>query len=515
LLSPRLDLEENGNSCSEAGDAAGEAQKGKREAIKRLWKSSLVERELFVACLLVFGASISAIISAQDATHFALTSSLANSWRTISLDQSTFSGAPYTIELHGVTFSALPPGLAFFTFPLISIGQFLTPLAPSASGVYIATYFSCLFGALAAVIFYKTARIFSNGRISSFLTIVFAFGTNLWIYSRIYLPESLASCLTLASVYLILRTQITVDGETKHRKITGATTALTLFSSGILLGAGVFVDNVVIFFVIPIFLYLIFGIKFSDKSNRVIALISFVAGIASGLVPTWLYDILTTGNAFIAPYGVPFIGGVLPSSYSLSFLARGLYGILISPQSGLFLFTPFVFVSLIGFYYFAREKIGSAIFFFGLFLSVLLPMSLVEENAYFLHDIVGPSEIIIATPYLLIPAASVLKRIEKTISMSALICYVLGVSSIVITGIIALTDPIPGPTNLLSGAGTSSPLIATNMPLFIGQSFLTWWSFFSYPILYGILVLIFPILLLSYWMFAGTKMRKKIRTYSS
>jgi hypothetical protein len=507
-----------------------EEEGNRRQAIMRLWKTSLIEREIFVVCLLVFGASISTIVSAQDAVHFALTSSLASS-RTILLDSNSYAGAPYTVQIGGRTFSALPPGLAFFTFLPVSLGQFLTPQAPSASGVYIATYFSCIFGALAVVLFYKTARMFGSTRDSALLSIVFAFGTNLWIYSRIYMPEALTTCLVLASVYCVLRAQYKtktlrkeeggeefapIPSGKKKKSFTGIGKAAAGFTllSGLLLGVAVFVDNVAIFLIVPIFLYLVIGISsFPRRSIKAVCIASFLIGSLVGFIPVWLYDIATTGSAFDSPYGNPFIGGVWPSSYSFNLVGHGLYEILLSPGSGLLFFTPFVFVAFIGIYYFTREIFGESIFFLGLFFSILIPISLIGDSTYFLHNTVGPSEIIIATPFILLPAMGVLKKKAKEkIGLVSLSSYLLAASSIAMTGIIVLTDPVLGPASELSGAGGSSPLITTNIPLFVEQSFLTWWSFFDDPVVYAILVLIFPILILSYWMFVKTKLRREPRT---
>ena len=462
---------------------------------------------------------MSAIISSQDAIHFALTWSLATS-RTIWLDTSVFSGQPYTVQLGTHTYSALPPGLAFFTFAVVSLAQMITPLDPSASAVYIATYFSTIFGALAAVLFFKTARMFGSERASAFLTLVFAFGTSLWVYSRIYLPEALATCLGLAAVYCLLSARQKVSqGEVVDLEAGESNDAnpqprslrlpVSIFLSGLLLGITVFVDNVAIFFYVPIFLWVIFDVSTLELSNKLANIFFLILGTFVGFIPILLYDIASTGNALSAPYGNPFIGGVQLSSYSLNFFGQGLYEILFSPASGLFLFTPFVLISVVGFYYLLRERLGESLLFLGLFTSILLPISLLSDSTYFLHNTIGPSEIVIAMPFILLPAITVLTRMKK-LNLASITSYSLGAVSIVITGIIALTDPVLGPTDALSGPN-ASPLLATNIPLFLDQSFLTWWSFFDHAIFYAILVLIFPVALLSYWMLAGPKIDGRIK----
>lgn len=227
---------------------------------------------------------------------------------------------------------------------------------PSASGVYIATYFSTIFGALAAVLFYESARMFGSERVSAFLTIVFGFGTSIWFYSRIFLPEALATCIGLASVYCLLKAHQmrTVNREEeepyfKGRRKVNALVPLLTFTSGILLGVAGSVDNMTFFFLLPIFLYLIMGIWPPRLSSKVASILSFMIGTLIGLTPTLAYDFFTTGNALTAPYGIPFIGGVQLSSYTFNF-AQGLYDALLSPASGLLLYTSFVVISFIGFF---------------------------------------------------------------------------------------------------------------------------------------------------------------------
>jgi hypothetical protein len=131
-----------------------------------------------------------------------------------------------------------------------------------------------------------------------------------------------------------------------------------------------------------------------------------------------------------------------------------------------------------------------------------VPISLVIDSTYFFRSIVGPSELVIAVPYILSPAISVLNRL-KQISLGSILSYILSAASIIMTGLIVLTDPVVGPARALSGVNGSSPLFTTNLPLFIDHSFLTWWSFFNNSIMYAILIVVFPLLIFSYWALVG------------
>ena len=113
-----------------------------------------------------------------------------------------------------------------------------------------------------------------------------------------------------------------------------------------------------------------------------------------------------------------------------------------------------------------------------------------------------------AIPYILLPAISVLNRMKQA-SVASVVAYFLGGASILMTGIIALTDPVIGPTGVLSGVKGASPLFSTNIPLFMDHSFLTWWSFFNDSILYGFLIVVFPLVIFTYWAFVGSVKIKK------
>jgi hypothetical protein len=448
----------------------------------------LVERELFVIGLLVFGASMSTLISAEDSIHFALAWTLATT-KSVWLNGLLYGSQAYTVHIGGHTLSALPPGLAFFTFEIVGISQSFLPMDPTIAGEYIGTYLSCVFGALALLLFYKTARMFGSERSATILSLVFAFGTSLWFYSRMYLPEALATFLGVLAVYCALRASAErPEGTKRVREIVPFA-----FLSGLSLSLAVFADNMLIFFFVPIFLYLVFRVRQPNAMVKILSVPYFLAGTIIGFVPIAYYDYFTTGNIFSAPYGQVLLGGVQPSAYTLQF-GTGLYDLLLNPVSGLLFFTPFILVSLVGLYYFGKERTGESIFFAGMFLSALIPLALQSQTTY-LHNTVGPSELIIGVPYLLLPAIGVLNRFRARSFWSILSCS-LGATSILITGIIALTGPALGAAESFSTQSGSNPLVSTNFPLFLQASYLTWWSFFAHPELYALLILIFPIVIL-------------------
>ena len=463
------------------------------------------ERELFVIALLVFGASFSNIVSQQDLIHFALTWSLVST-HSLSLNSTLYAGQPYTYQVRGQVFSALPSGLAFFGSVFVAPAVVILPLEPSVAATFLAVYFSCIMGAVATVLFFKTARLLGGLKSSLLLSLIFAFGTGLWLYSRIYLPESLAVTLGIASVYLILRAEFDEKGEVRLQgsiPATGAPSkkwiaAWTL--SGMFLGLAIFVDNTSVFLSIPILLYLSFcrGTLLRAKT-RLGSLITFISGLLVASIPTVYYNYATTGDAFRAPYGIPLLGGVQMSSYNDNFFV-GLYDLLLSPKSGLLLFSPFTVISLFGLVLSLRIIKSQTLFLTGLFLAILIPFSL-QNAATYSHNTVGPSELILGIPYLLLLGIGVLDRFKN--SRISLLIYALAIASIMINGIIALTDPVMLGIGSQLGAGAGSPFLSTNLPLFVSGSYLTWWSFFRYAWVYAISIILFPVTVFIIYVLSG------------
>jgi len=435
-----------------------------------------------------------------------MTWSLVNS-HTLWLNSVLYAGEPYVTQIGQHVFSSLPPGLSFLSFPFVLPALLFLPSQSSVIAVYLATYSSCVFGALASVAFFKLAKMFGGVRSSVLLTLVFAFGTSMWIYSRAFLPEGLATLLGIASVYFVLRNREkerdSESDESAKRNFGG------MLLSGILLGLAIFVDNMAIFLIVPILLYL--AIVPRRNSFRKTGFFVFVLGLIVGAVPTWLYDWAVTGNVFSSPHGVPLIGGVNPSDYGLTTFFQGLYQEIFSPESGLLLFTPFLMISIIGLIYFLGERkmVGELLLLVGLFFSILIPFSLQSTSTY-LHNTIGPSELVLVVPFALLPAIRALDRFRIFGPMDIASCL-LAIGSILINGIIVLTDPVPLGLNFVSSVNSiASPLFTTDIPLFLGQSYLTWWSFFEHSWLYASAVLIFPVVIyLIYWL--GTS-RIKIRS---
>ncbi len=439
--------------------------------------------ELFLVALVVYAASVSSIVSIQDGTHFALTWSIATS-HSFSLGNGLYAGQQYTTKLGGNVFSSLPPGLSFFGFVFVEMIHSLLPRSSSALvSEYAVAFLSAVIGALTVYFFFLLSRLFAGERISSLLAILFAFGTGMWIYSRVYLPEGLATLLGMVAVYCVLAGLRSPPGERSYP-------LLLALSSGIALGLMYTVDNMGIFFLPPLIIFLL-------ASRRLYSAGSLIGGFILGAIPFAYYDLSTTGGLFTAPYGLGILGGIPQTAYSLGNLLPGLYELLLSPQSGLLLFSPVVLVSLVATSGPVRARLfagGSAPLFIALFLFTLIPFALQNPTTY-LHNTLGPSELILGVPYLLL-LGSGLERLDR-MRTRIIAAAILGFFSFMVNGIVTLTTPVVNP--LLGGAlsdGSPYSFLQANVQLFQIGGFSAWWSQFQQASLFAYFVLAFPVFVL-------------------
>ena len=373
--------------------------------------------------------------------------------------------------------------MSFFGFGIVEIIHSLLPSSSYSSTLsplvseYAVALLSALIGAVAVYFFYVIARLFGSERISSFLALIFAFATGMWIYSRVYLPEGLATLLGMVSVYCILV-------GSPRRENAKSYPILVPLSSGIALGLMYTVDNMGIFFLPPLILFLV-------GKRKLISIVSFLEGFALGAIPFAYYDISTTGNLFSAPYGLGIFGGVPASAYAPANLLSGIFTLLISPQSGLFLFSPVVLVAIIASRRFVKERVDIAALFIALFLFTIIPFALQNSTTY-LHNIIGPSELILGLPYLLLLGIGIEgSRVEIVVATS------LGIFSFIVNGIATLTAPIINPVlENPSAGGSLSAFLQTDVQLYQIGRFSAWWAPFQQASLFAYLILAFPIFVL-------------------
>ena len=328
--------------------------------------------------------------------------------------------------------------------------------------------------------FYKSFFLISeeSGR-SSFL--VFAFGTGMWSYSRVYLPEGLATLLGMISVFCVL---LNFRSEPSARKFKPIFLA---FASGIALGLMYTVDNMGLFFALP--LLLVFLVR-----RKLESAVAILWGLFFGMTPFAYYDLMTTGNVFTPPYGLAIFGGVPPSAYSISNFLPGLYSLILSPQSGLLLYSPVVLVCAFLLRRMSKYHATETRLFAAIFLFTLIPFALQDPTTY-LHNTLGPSELILGLPYLLLLGVAIERYTRSGIVI--IIAAILGILGVTVNGIVALTTPVINPliSNASSG-GSLSTFLQTNLQLFQVGQFSAWWEPFQQAEIFAYLVLGFPVFIL-------------------
>ena len=204
----------------------------------------------------------------------------------------------------------------------------------------------------AAAMFYLGRKIGFSERMSVALALIFCFATQAWPYAKtLYNGPLVGLCVSVSTYYL---------WSPKRR--------LDLLWAGLLAGFAGFVRYEFMIFGIPIGLYILCVWRGSLR-NRLSAWACFCIPLIGWVVVNALYDFARVGSIFVTPLR-PNPGYDTP-------ILQGLYGLLFSPGVGLFVYSPILILSLVGFYdFWQRNKKGLV-----LLLTWVLPY-LLASSAY-------------------------------------------------------------------------------------------------------------------------------------
>lgn len=178
-------------------------------------------------------------------------------------------------------------------------------------------------------LFYLFSKQFLKNNLACIATIIFAFGTSFWFFSNTIYPEILLSFLTLASVYLFMNRKwmflcglcITVAGMMKLPYLS---------------------------------IVLVFGlVNIITKQYR--QLRDLILSVSIGLLCYLMFNRLV----YFDPLFLPITGNPFhPVQPSYNFTPwTGFIGLLIGSQTGIFLFSPFLFFSFIQIILFLQKRI--------------------------------------------------------------------------------------------------------------------------------------------------------------
>jgi hypothetical protein len=218
------------------------------------------------------------------------------------------------------------------------------------------------------------------------ISVVYAFGTLAWHYSGILFTEPLIGlCLVVA-----------VLGVLRHRRgggdgwlfVAGCAAAVSILArwDSVLTVAG------------PVGLYGVWVVGRTPGllRSRILRLVAFGAPIATAVGIDLAYDVLRFGQPLGGPYSADPLGFSTP-------LLKGVFGLLLSPGVGLFIYTPVLVVSILAFPWFLRQwKVEGAL------ILALFAVRVVFFARYWAWEggaTWGPRFLVPLIPLLLVPLA--------------------------------------------------------------------------------------------------------------
>ncbi len=393
--------------------------------------------KLFVLTLLVYSFSISHYYAPDESSYWLLTVSVTD-FNTLYIDQAMEMYTPWKLDLKmgiasydGHYYAKTPPGQSFIAIPFFLIGKGIWIVLRSfgmtfsyLSVTYIPmAMLSSISAALAVNLLYKLLIELEIDTTSSLLTsITLAFGTTSWVYGKTFYSHSLSMFLNFLGLYLVI-------SATRYRKIN------RYFLAGIVIGIAITVRTANILLGIPILVYLII------KAQKPQTLIYLIIGTIPALSLLFFYNFLCFDDPLVMGYQYDplYDYSSISSTFSTNPLVGG-YGLLFSPGSGLFVYSPILILSIPGFYYFFKSNKEEAILFA---LISLVILSFYSAYTWWPGNAFGPRYLTDILPVIVLPLGKTLEKFSSNKYFWILFYILLGFSIFTqVAGV--LTSPLVG-----------------------------------------------------------------------
>ena len=284
--------------------------------------------------------------------------------------------------------SVFPVVTSVLISPLYAI-PFLLHIPHDGLTQQVMTHVSAaLVSALAVMVLYLACRFFSGRKPALLSALVFAFATDTWtISSQTLYAHGMSELLLATMIFLVFRNER--QQSLWNFIVLGICSALFFFNRPS--------DSLLL---LPVIAYVVWYHR--EKTGYYAA-----AGILSAL-PFIAYNLFCFHNV---------MGGYSMSTSRLSFdptIISHFFGLLISPNKGLFIFSPVLLLSLIGFWYIMKNRRATC-----RFLQWSVPAMVLTVIVYASFDdwgggeTFGPRYLICLLPYLIIGLCIFFVRIEK------------------------------------------------------------------------------------------------------
>jgi hypothetical protein len=275
---------------------------------------------------------------------------------------------------------------------------------------FMEIFYGPIFSALSVSVFFLISKSYGFSiRTSLILTFLFGLSTVVWAYSQ----TSLSSVPT---------TFFLLSGFFYYRKFQQSNSHFHIVLTGILFGVSFLTRNDMILIFIPFFIFLLLTII--RKSSKFKISLSFVIPLISSYIIHKIIEYVRVGPTDYAPTVTTLPSSWVSAANSSPYFLN-LFGILFSPGAGLFIYTPILFTSFVGFFDFYKKNKSDCI----LILSFVSIFVLFYSAGNYWHGFNGwgPRYLLPIVAFIILPlGASIEKRTHFSFKISIIFLGILG-----------------------------------------------------------------------------------------
>jgi hypothetical protein len=392
------------------------------------------EARLFLGVWLVYALHVVPGGGVNANRYFDLTHSLVNqrttnidAYHENTIDKGFKDGHYYSLGLPGPSLLGIPSYLIFKIAYKLLPESLVKPLANVQSfkqgqngfyqqdntefflsTIWINWFALSLLSALAAVMLFKLFLELGVTRSNSLLaTAAYAFGTPVFFYSTTYFSAVFASSFVIFTLYLLLRSSI------NNRR------SMFLWL-GLVTAAAVLMEYQALFVAAGVSLYVLLRTKLRTSW-------SFFAGATIPFAILLIYNTMSFGGPFHTAY--QFVVGPNAEFHDVGVLGftipklDRLFGLTFSTHRGLFLYSPVLLLSFLGFVFGLRHRRqpARAIVLLSILASTCIWLWVSSFKAWDGSVAFGPRLLVVILPLMAIGVALSLSKVPKIVSVPLLV----------------------------------------------------------------------------------------------
>lgn len=319
---------------------------------------------------------------------------------------------------------------------------------------FLELFYGPVLSALSVGVFFLVCRTFDfNAKNSVILAIFYGLTTTLWAYSK-------------TSVNAVPVTLFVLIGFLLFRKFQKTQSSKSLMISSTSLGFAFLVRQDAILFIMPLFLFLLYNLR--KKNKKLEKIFSFSVPLISSYL---IYKVIGFIRFGYESSGISSVVSDTSSIIALPY-PMSIFGLLLSPGVGLFIFAPILLISFLTFRDFYNRNKSECLLFI-MFIALFLITYGSDQISW--HGLVawGARYLVPIVPFLLLPLGSSLEKRNNKILKTSL--FILGITGVFFNIVYVIQDVSwfvwsrPGSTHGLYSIAKGSD------PIYISPA--TLWSF--------------------------------------